>query len=736
MAASVLLNFANGINFTIVDPYMGLVGTGDQLLSYTTLSTGKFEEEDSMRVKFIDLRISILRQMLENRKLSENDQTERIRLFTILDFKEWGFLKQDKDPDDFDSSFPSLKVDYVKAVIAKAFGADSPFLNRFDYNFIFIDSCDNDEKSKRYRLTAFNGYCSQGSHPDWISKVNHRVLNQLRDDTLDKMGSPDDSLLLTDAKVAPVYRSFQIKLNEMVDLFAKTMSRLGVGEQFRKEVEAAIALQTISEFVEFDFDNVLFGTVRRLVGLADERFRDCAFVFMNLPIGINTAAQCKGEIVLKSLIQLMITMKDDDYKSQFRPRSIEVQKMLNLEDVDADSINSDVLWKLYHDNEATIKKLRAMSWDDSKMVDYTIYKPQKSNPKNSHEEMNDALSAESAKKRHAFIEASSIPFFFGKHIGDWSWYNKVMEVYNDLLDFESGNDRPYYDNLTKPQQKKFDTDYGKCTYGELKTLRDEKANSIKSINSSVDYDSYIAKRKEKLNDLAGRRDDLKHALTKLGFRSRLLWITTIASLAFTLCYAYHFMFGNNFNSPVWIAACFLAMGVICVLSSLIAQLIVRGKIKKVIIEIISTLEEMRVLKDDYNKKVVQLAHDIDEADANRKTLAEMDSLLDEFESRSKRVELWMKFFDEQHGMNRIIKDNAKYLQARETQEPYDDNWNLFDEVLLGVPSIPAAIRMRNYYQNMKHKMRIINLQREIKFEGVTCFVSVFNFTCVQNDNNR
>ena len=91
MAASVLLNFANSVDFTPTDPLIGMVRTGASLLSYDLLSVNTFSKKDDERRIQIRSKLAELRNMLENRRLSSEDQNERIRLIIILDFNPWEF---------------------------------------------------------------------------------------------------------------------------------------------------------------------------------------------------------------------------------------------------------------------------------------------------------------------------------------------------------------------------------------------------------------------------------------------------------------------------------------------------------------------------------------------------------------------------------------------------------------------------------------------------------------------
>ena len=116
MAASVLLNFANSVDFTPTDPLIGLVRTGASLLAYDQLSVETFSRKDSERKDHIWRKVVELRNVLEDRSLSFADRGERIRLIILLDFSPWKFLKP-KFPEDveFDAAFPTLKLDFVKS---------------------------------------------------------------------------------------------------------------------------------------------------------------------------------------------------------------------------------------------------------------------------------------------------------------------------------------------------------------------------------------------------------------------------------------------------------------------------------------------------------------------------------------------------------------------------------------------------------------------------------------------
>ena len=146
MVASVLLNFTNGVDFIPTDPLMGMVRTGARLLSYDPLSIGRFHDmgTDDEKHEYIKKKVAQLRNMLENRSLSSEDQGERIRLIVVLDFKPWGFLKQNDSMEsndseenvEFDAAFPSLKVDHIIKTINDVFGSKNPLIERMDFDIL------------------------------------------------------------------------------------------------------------------------------------------------------------------------------------------------------------------------------------------------------------------------------------------------------------------------------------------------------------------------------------------------------------------------------------------------------------------------------------------------------------------------------------------------------------------------------------------------------------------------
>ena len=656
MSASVLLNFANGVDFTPTDPLMGMVRTGAKLLSYDLLSVGRFRDmgtEDEKR-EFIRKKVSQLRNMLEDRSLSSEDQGERIRLIIALDFKPWNFLKPEDTEEniEFDAAYPSLKLDYIKGIINEVFGRKNPLHNRIDYDVLFVDDNRDEDRSIRYRLTAYHGYCHMGYRENCLSDSSF-CLNKYRDKTLNDMNLPDSTTKLKDPSLYKTYISFLNELQNLNNHVKQFLKNIGKESAFADAVQKALDITTVKDFSEFDYDGEIKNIVRNIAGLGADRFRDCTFFFLNMRQNI-ASQKSKDEIALKSLVQLLCTMDDDQYNMQFKPSSgNDFHKLFITADPDNDDINRAALLR-YLDDISTLgvqvggpnwwnpeSTLTGMNWDSSKEVKYNVYQPQNANAEGGHQAQNEIVDEIGNEKHKKFKEKRKVPFFFGIKPGDWQWYRNVTQAFDDCLQYERSNKRPLVENLTRDSDSKLSKMTEITNYAELDTRIKE--YSINDIQSKVDYETYILNRKEKIEKLATKSEDMKKELVKLGFRSRLIWILFLSSLAFTLCFAYHFFYGESLEHPLWIAAGFAGVCLVLAIGTFIAQSIVKKKINSVYQEIDNIFYELKKLANDHLKSVNDLAMAMNEADANRKTLSEMKTNYGEWNRHNKKVETWVNF---------------------------------------------------------------------------------------------
>ena len=742
MAASVLLNFANSVEFTPTDPLIGMVRTGARLLSYDLLSVGTFCRKDTERSGYIRKQVAALRNMLEERRLSSEDHGERIRLMILLDYIPWQFLKPDavgKD-DSFDAAFPTLKLEFVKSIVEEIFGKKNPLLRRLDYIIIYVDDNKDEERSMRYREASYHGFFTKFSREEWISKDVINV-NSHRADVLAAMKNPDASMLLTDPSISGLYCGFSSKLEVVIEKIEDTLKKIGKVAAFEQLIDPLRKVKTVRDFQMMDYDRELKTAIMEAAGLGALRFRDSTYFIVNHRRFIKTQEN-KDNIALKSLIQLLSTMDDETYLSQFRPiGENDFHKLFILHDPETNDIQIDRLKQYRLDlTDFGVQlggdgwsypggQLAGMTWNASREVSYFVYLPREVNAEGSHESQNETMRQGSRENERQFQRARRVPFFFGSGPGDWQWYHEVLRRFNECLAFEDSYDRLNIDSLTRMSDSEFPKEQVTSNFGELGTRIDSFTTT--DIESSVDYDAYILARKEKLDELRGKAEDLKRSLVKLGFRSRFLWIAALSCLAFTGCYAYHFFTAGEAETPAWIGAGFLAACIAVILGVVISQGIVKEKINAVYREIDQIFESLRKIAKEHIESVNKLVREMNEADANRKTLSEMKVKYDQWKRHNKKVEIWVNYV---RNMVLLLDSYLTDLEIRNTvqEESKEKNvWRINEVMLEGKPVVVEQIRTKDIYQDMKPKVEIANQNKVNDIEHVTSFIAHFTFDCVQ-----
>ena len=740
MAASVLLNFANSVDFTPTDPLIGMVRTGASLLSYDLLSVNTFSKKDDERRIQIRSKLAELRNMLENRRLSSEDQNERIRLIIILDFNPWEFLKPEIDTDSFDAAFPILKIDYVKSVIQDVWGPQNLLLRRFDFAFIFIDDLPDENYSIRYKLAAYHGFCKTGHSKTWLS-ADCFQLNKHRDETLEKMGKPYSGMLLTDSSISSAYNEFLKQKQIVFGVIKNWLKKIGKDDEFDEFARDRFNPRTVEEFQKKDFDYILQTIVTNCAGLGAERFRDCTFFIMNMRQSV-VSSRYKDLIALKSLIQLLCTINDEDFKSLLRPvDDNDFHKLFIMAEPSDRHINTDALLQYQHDLSVlgaiiggpdwcnSEGKLTGLSWEPSKEVQYHVYLPKNVNAEGSHESSNDAINRESSEKEKWFKKVRRVPFFFGKYPNDWHWYQQVTQAIISCLSFEDNNNRPLIESLTRVDDTELPKETRTVTYGELELLIEHA--SAADIVSTVDYDNYIINRKKKIDELGDKAEKMKKELIKLGVRSRFLLIAFLFCLAFALCFAFHFFYSGSEDHPLWISAGISVFLLSIIIGMIIAQYIIKNKINDIYREIDSIFEDLRKLAKDHLQSVNRLVTEMNKADANRKTLTEMKAKYSEWKKRNKKVENWVKYIRD---MKSLLDDILRFLMIsrnKQDESSNDKTMIINDSILESKPSIIAKIRSKEIYNDMHPKVIVTNQNKENTIKDVTCFLSQFDFMCIQ-----
>lgn len=723
MAASVLLNFSSGITFSPTDPLMCLIRTGAQLLSYEHISAGRFPDGgNEERTGFIRRKIAEVRNLLEDRCLSSEDQGEEIRLLVLLDFKPWAFLKPEPATaaQDIDTAWPSLKVGYVKSLVGSVFGAKNPLLRRMGFIPVFLDDRSEEQRSFRFRSAAFKGYYTDTGRQDWIAAGDFR-LNEARDQALSAMDHPDTAVKIGDQAA---YTAFLEKQRILIDRTASYLAIIGLDNAFRDKVSSLFKISDVGQFQSTDYDDTLKQLVTDLCGLGSPRFSDCTCFVTDL-IPVPVSQKSKSDLFLKSLLQLLVTIDGEQFRACFQSNGPhDPNKFFVVSEMEDDAILKKQL-QTYSKNLAQLEsQVSGMVWDESNAVEYTEFHAPETNAEGSHSGTNEAIDEQGSQKERAFRQVRRIPFFFGDGPGDWRWYREVMAALQECLSFEDGNERPFVDSLTRIEDRQLLKESKKTNFGELK---DRIAKTTAGeIVSNVDYDKYIHDRKERLRQLEDKAQVLSKVLVKLGIRSRALWIAILSCIVFTLCYAFHFITGYAPDHPLWISAGFLAFCLLCLAGAVIAHIDIKGKIHAAYREIDALLDELHKLAVRHLHSINSLARDMNKADAQRKTLYEMKSKYNSWQQHNNRQANWLSY----------VQDLGKWLDTLFSDlgiSPYQKEpdqlapLNLTEDILESKPSVVTQIRSR--YNDMKPVIQIVNLHRETPVRNVTCFVSRISFKC-------
>ena len=177
---AVLLNLTPRLTFEETDPLMSLVTKGEALLFYDRLSVEKVRVEVERGRDFLRERVIKLRNLLESRALSKDDDNERIRLIVTLDL--WGGLLQ---PSDGPVTLPAGKALEVRRQIQEVFGSHNPLLRRLSYCFVFVYSNARDEELRRFFSEGRSGLDAddfRGQCTFFVMKADNTPLRVKRTD--------------------------------------------------------------------------------------------------------------------------------------------------------------------------------------------------------------------------------------------------------------------------------------------------------------------------------------------------------------------------------------------------------------------------------------------------------------------------------------------------------------------------------------------------------------------------
>ena len=712
---SVLLNLTSRIAFEETDPLMSLVNAKEPLLFYDRLSVEKFPSDKELYLEHSERLVSNLRNLLEARSLSVDDDDGRIRLIILLDLVEGIF-----QPDGNRLFFPAQKVRAVRNLIAKIFEERNPLLERMEYSFIFINSSADDKMlSLFYQQLAYDG-CTGGDDQTWFSSSVIR-LNGCRDELFKQLDSPDVDMSLDDSSVSAMYQRFKEAVGEVMQTIGSRLADAGVKDEFELLLQEAVAkIKTVGDFENYDYDAAVRACVSKLIGLkASDFFTDCVFFILKFDES-PAAIKQRDEVFVKSLVQLLCTIGSGDYARYFKSGILRSARLFILSEYVNSNINLEALSALNQQARACLPRLSDAKWTEDMDVEYRIFSSNVSDPikTDTHRELNEKYTKKRSSLVDDFIEVREVPFFFDKKKGGWEWYHEVIESVTKLYKFEKENDRPLYDTPKRITSKEMRAESKKTTYRELENTRAKLAKQEVEVMHVEDLNGYLVKRHGLTDSFAAAIDELRGEMPKLGYLACLFWMGILSVLGFTLSYSLHFWRGDA--SPLYaIAIAFGAVGLLFLLASLIGQRSVKRKIREVYQKIDNICIQMQENLEKYLADVNKRSRLQKEADVRRRNLDELEEKLAEFKSHNKSVDLWKTHFSS-------IADKLDYILATlgKEDEASSENvkLNVSDFSLDGFPTMPLVIRSK--YKAMNTQI----MQVPVDINSVTCMVKHLRFT--------
>ena len=716
MDVAVLLNFTSKLTFEVTNPLMSVITVGEDLLLYDSVSVEPFPVESALYEQHVERLAFRMRNMLEARSLSVKDKDERIRLIVTLDLVGGAFYDVGTK-----RSFPAQRVRRFKEMLRSVFEEGNPLLKRFDYVFVFVSDKSADEPlADFYRLLGYDGY-SGGSGVGWLSEDDWK-LNDVKEEVLRELGSPDERWLLTDEGVSGVYGRFAERLTEVVERVSSRLADAGLSAAFRDLVgERLGGIATIGDFSGFDYDGFMGCCVSELLGLCGSVFRDdCCFFMLSLD-GTGARGRCKSDVFVASLIGFLVTLDEERYDRFLKAGASGGARLFVRDGVDADDIDGDGLLRLEGIISDCLPGLEMNRWRLNMRVEHCLTfarRVQDGGITDSHCEINDKLSRERVELFEAFKRVRRVPFFFGKRIGDWSWYRSVVKSAQSIYDFERVNDRPLYDLPSRITDKELESKEKVCSYAELENEMRILSKEGAGLKRFMDLSGYLQRRREVLEDFGKGIGLLEQELVKLGYFACLLWLGVFMVFGVSLTYAYHFLWYGGEESPWLVGVCVLALGVLFMLSAVIGQWMVRSRIKRVYGQMDGAYGKLQEDLKGYLDDIALNAKLQAEADVRRKNLDEMKRRMDAFYEHNKEVDVWVAFY------RRMFQKLSIYISALNLPERGDRNgeWRIEGDMLEGAfPRLPEGV-LREFGDT-----RVSFTSGLPVIDGVMSFVRSFRF---------
>ena len=703
-AVAVLLNFSSKLTFEKTDPLMSIINARGSLLFYDRITMERLPHQVSERESHIVKLLIRLRNLLECRALSVEDRNEKIRLIVTLDLTDGVYDPRESEQ----KCFPAQKVKRIVEEISSVFGENNPLLTRFRYSFIFVDSA-NSSLSELYRRTAFKGYGGEG----WIS-ISDFKLDELRDSILRQWSQPSDETTLDDTLVKDQYEDFVKQCHGVVDHLANRLKEANCDSYFQESIQKRIdQVKTVGEFKDFKYDNTLEEIVSDCVGLCSPFFRQRFTFFMirveTDPIYMRTL----GNIYVKSLMQLLSTTSDDYYQQEFgTDAAAKHAKLFVSEPISHQWVDTYQLATLRNYVQELSAEVTKSKWTDENKMDYHTYEV----PKVSKISIDHHLMETRQALYEDFRKKSKIPFFFGKHNRDWSWYKSVLEKVAEIHRFESIKDRPLFERPSRITDEDMVATAQRCTFSELKS----QMNGIKEERNQLTMESLEdAEWKKKLFDLDHVSRDLKKKMVNLGLFKRLFRLALVFTLALTLCYALS-LIGQS-ESPSWIPLFLIVLILLFVAGSIFAHSLVKSQISHVFEEVADCQHINDDTLSNYEQKVNELINNQNRADVLKRNLDEMQEKHDEFMKHNRQVEVWEQFYT---GINESISTILNVLDSQDEGEHLTAQRSGIEPLLGEFPTLPMEIAE-------KFQQQEVTVVNNTTISNVTCFVQNLRFILIQ-----
>lgn len=718
---SVLLNLTGKLVLEKTNPLMDLVSGHGPYLYYDRLSLEGFPLDQEEQEDHVQKLLIKLRNLLGSRCLSAEDQGGMIHIIVTMDLV-GGFSHSTEK----EVCFPAQKASHFKELMKSVFEKETQLLSRFRYTFIFMEwGSDDNQLAGFYRSLAYDGCYGQSTA--WLSS-DMLCVNEDKEQMFANLKSPSVELSLEDSSIRSHYSDFQQKLNEKIEQVSRMLTKAAIGDSFQERIYAECSqLKTIGDLRSFDFDRLFISTIGELIGLCSSTFGDCHFFIFKMRIG-TIAHRKKDEMVFYSLLQLLGTMEGTWVEG------------LSIVDgsMNEHALDTDAMAQLKREVSSYLSKLKdggELRWLATDHVEYLVYSENntKSTESNAHYEHNEEVDENRVRLYDEFEDLRRVPFFFGSNPNDWRWFTDVSSILDEIYAYETEHDRPRYVSPGRIIEKEMKFTPAMASYADLKTIKEKlepnkdaiktEAGTNKNGNLLTDLKNYLEGRKQRMDDFAQYKEELKNKMVKLGFASITFRLSIVVCLIMTLCYAFHFIYMGNFEESIWIGACLAGVVLICGVAAKISQSRIKSAITEIFVKIDGCLSQMEKQKQLYFDNINNRVSVQNEADIRRKNLEEVKEKLDLFERHNMQVQLWEKHYAcMEEKLTDMLNYTTKDGLIRTDTEIKTDAVNLRLEEM---PHLPETVCSK--FQSMK-----VSLSQGQKYENITCFLKNLYVTIINN----